>query len=53
VKQGLFKIGRPPFDPLALFALRLILYLAVFKDRLHFDFTPTGTEKFLGGAGST
>jgi hypothetical protein len=49
----LFKIRRPPFDPLAFFALRLVLYLAVFKDGLHFNFAPAGTEKFLGGTSGT
>jgi hypothetical protein len=49
----LLKVRRPPFDPFAFFTLRLILYLAVCENGLHFNFTAAGTEKFLGGAGGT
>jgi hypothetical protein len=48
---GSFKIRRAPFNPFAFFAFSLILNLAVFKNGLHLDFAPAGTEKFLRGAG--
>jgi hypothetical protein len=47
------KIRRTAFGPLAFFTFRKVLELAVFKQGLHFNLAPAGTEEFLGGAGRT
>jgi hypothetical protein len=46
--KALFKIRRPPFDPFAFITFGLVFNLAVFKNCLHFDFAPAGTQEFLG-----
>jgi hypothetical protein len=52
-KSLLFEVRGPSFNPFTLITFRLIFCLAVLKNRLHFNLTPAGTQKFLGGAGST
>jgi hypothetical protein len=50
--QGvLLKIRRTAFNPFTFFTFRKIFDLAVFKNRLHFDFSSAGAKKFLSRAG--
>jgi hypothetical protein len=51
--RGLFKVRRPPLDPLTLLAFGDVFDLAAFKKGLHLNFSAARTEEFLGRTGST